>query len=400
MEGLKAFYHNTNKMKLLFLVCTSKTYNNANIIIDRPDLTRKMSCLETWVPRVVEKGHEVIFYSGDSDVDYHDEQNHHLYLNVDDEYDYGIKISPQFEKIKAAAKWLLENKEFDYIYLITDSDYVNVHHLTEDILDKISQYDFLSNGSGGEGFFLSKKACEVLVNDPHVNTIKHSDNAIDNFFKVTLKDKYDLNISTIDSIGLNTIRSYILAEDCFLVHYCAGKRMYWADFILSQYSNGTPVKRKIVYNLPINSTVGQLVNSYQTANNSNTPLYYSFTTDKNGWEHCGGYIRSDTLSPFMFGKESIYNGVFIDYHLTPVYGSNLNTIVLEKIIPSIQQEGYLIFYYDKDPYGQYELLKEVLVKHNVSFKIESRLLEKANIEPELAEKSGLNFDKEYLIIYG
>ena len=67
-------------MKLIFLVCTCKTYSFSNIIIDRPDLTRKLSCLETWVPRVIDKGYEVIFYSGDSETEYYDEQHKHLYL--------------------------------------------------------------------------------------------------------------------------------------------------------------------------------------------------------------------------------------------------------------------------------------------------------------------------------
>ena len=58
-------------MKLIFLVCTCKVYNNANIYIDRPDLTRKMSCLETWVPKVIEKGYEVIFYSGGENENYY-----------------------------------------------------------------------------------------------------------------------------------------------------------------------------------------------------------------------------------------------------------------------------------------------------------------------------------------
>lgn len=386
-------------MKLIFLVCTCRIYNHANIYIDRPDLTRKLSCLETWVPRVVEKGHEVMFYSGDSNENYYDEQNHHLHLNVDDAYDYGIKISPQFEKIKAATKWILNNKDFTHIYLITDSDYININNFTEETANELLKYDFLSNGSGGEGFFLSKKACEILVNDPHVNTIKHSDNAIDNFFK-SIAERYDLNIGGIGSIGLNTIRSYIVGEKYFLIHYCTGKRMYWVDFVLSQYNNQTPIKRKIVFNLPIDSTAGQLVNSYKTTNNLNTPLYYSFTTDQNGWEHYGSYIRSDSISSFMFGKESIYNGIFIDYHLLLVHGDNLDNVVLNRIIPSIQKGGYIVFYYEKNPYDHYELLKDNLIKNNINFKIENNLLEKVNIEKNLIEKSGLNFDKEYLIIYG
>ena len=172
-------------MNLIFLVCTCKVFNHANICIDRPDLTRKMSCLETWVPKVIEKGYEVIFYSGDNETEYYDEQHKHLYLTVEDEYDYGFKPSLQYERLKAAVKWTLNNKNFDYIYLITDSDYVNINHFTKDTENKLLEYDFLSNGSGGEGFFLSKKACNVLVNDPHINVIKHSDSAIDTFFKIS-----------------------------------------------------------------------------------------------------------------------------------------------------------------------------------------------------------------------
>lgn len=387
-------------MELIFLVCTCKVYNHANIYIDRPDLTRKMSCLETWVPKVIEKGYEVIFYSGGESKNYYDEQNHHLYLDADDDYDYGEKISPQFDKIKATAKWLLDNKNFDYIYLITDSDYVNINHFTKDTENRLLEYDFLSNGSGGEGFFLSKKACDILVNDPYTNVIKHSDSAIDTFFKIGINHKYDLRIGSVGSIGLNTIKSYILSENYFLIHYCTGKRMYWVDFVLSQYNNKTPIKRKIAINLPIDATVGQLVNSYPTISGGNTPLYYSFTTDKNGWEHYGAFVRSDSISSFMFGEASIYKGVFIDYHLLAEYGSDINDIVVNRVLPSIQKDGFIIFYYKENLYGYYELLKEILTKHNINFKIENNLLEKVDIEQDLIIKSEVNFNKEYIIIYG
>jgi len=387
-------------MNLIFLVCTCKVFNHANICIDRPDLTRKMSCLETWVPKVIEKGYEVIFYSGDNETEYYDEQHKHLYLTVEDEYDYGFKPSLQHERLKATVKWTLNNKNFDYIYSITDSDYVNINHFTKDTEDKLLKYDFLSNGSGGEGFFLSKKACDILVNDPHINVIKHSDSAIDTFFKIDINHKYDLKIGSIGSIGLNTIKSYILSENYFLIHYCTGKRMYWVDFVLSQYNNKAPIKRKIAINLPIDATVGQLVNSYSTINGGNTPLYYSFTTDKNGWEHYGGFIRSDSMSSFMFGEASIYKGVFIDYHLLSVYGSNIDDIIINKVLPSIQKGGFIIFYYKENLYGYYELLKEILIKHNINFEIKNNLLEKVDIEQDLIIKSEVNFNKEYIIIYG
>ena len=58
-------------MKILFLAFTSKIYKSegiytgtSSVYTDRADLTRKLSCMDTWVPRVEEKGHEVIFFDG------------------------------------------------------------------------------------------------------------------------------------------------------------------------------------------------------------------------------------------------------------------------------------------------------------------------------------------------
>jgi hypothetical protein len=387
-------------MKVLFIVCTCKTYSFSNIYIDRPDLTRKLSCLETWVPRVVEKGYDVLFYSGDSETEYYDEQHKHLYLTENDSYDYGEEGKPSFhyERIKAAVKWCRNNKEFDYIFSITDSDYINIDCLTEDVLQKMSNYDFLSNGSGGEGMVFNQKTAEIFVNDPYVNKFRHSDIALDNLFRNELREKYQIRFGGLDSVGLKSIRCYILGEKNFLTHYCNGKRMYWADFILSSYNNSTPLKRKIVYNLPINAYQDSEVHTYETINKSNTPLFYSYTTDKNGWEHFGSYTRSDVNTNFIFGKNSIYNGFFIDYHLLSSFGSEINNILLNQILPSIQEGGYLIFYYEKYFCENYEILKNALIENNINFTIELNLLEHINVEDRLIKESEYSFNNEFIKI--
>ena len=386
-------------MRLIFLVCTCKTYSFSNIYIDRPDLTRKLSCLETWVPRVIEKGHEVIFYSGDNETEYYDEQHKHLYLTADDEYDYGHKPSIQHERLKSAIKWVLNNREFDYVYTITDSDYVNISLLTDKIKENISKWDFLSNGSGGEGFFLSKKVCDILVNDPYVNELPHSDNAIHHmFFHSEICEKYNLKVNGHACAEIYTKRAYILAEKNFLTHYCNGKRMYWADFVMSNYYNGTPIQRKIIYNLPFDAIEGQSVHTYETINKSNTPKYYSQTTDKNGWEHFGKHQRSDSFCDYHFGKNSIYRGLFIDYVLLPSYDSEINNVVLNLILPSIQKDGYIVFYYEKDEYNNYELLKNCLIENNINFTIDTNPLKYFNIEEELVQKSEYLFNNEFIKI--
>lgn len=180
-------------MKILFLVTSCKTYSFSNIYIDRPDLTRKLSCLETWVPRVISKGHDVLFFEGDAEEIIYDKQRKHLYLPINDEYDYGEKPAPQFERLKLAIKWCLENKEFDYINTTTDSDYVNAYSLNDDVYNKLKETDFVSGGFGGNGYYMSKKLCEIFVNEDYINTKSHSDIAL-NVFVETLKTKYNLKV--------------------------------------------------------------------------------------------------------------------------------------------------------------------------------------------------------------
>ena len=54
-------------MKIVFLAFTSKKYDGNHIKISDASLTRKMSCLETWVPKVESLGHKVIFFDGGND---------------------------------------------------------------------------------------------------------------------------------------------------------------------------------------------------------------------------------------------------------------------------------------------------------------------------------------------
>ena len=82
-------------MKILFLAFTSKEYKSDpvctgghGVVSDRADLTRKLTCMETWVPRVEEHGHEVIFFQGGADKVEFDALHKTLYVTESDSYDY------------------------------------------------------------------------------------------------------------------------------------------------------------------------------------------------------------------------------------------------------------------------------------------------------------------------
>lgn len=376
-------------MKILFLVTSCKTYSFSNIFIDRPDLTRKLSCLETWVPRVINKGHDVLFFEGDAEEIIYDEQRKHLYLPINDEYDYGEKPAPQFERLKLAIEWCLKNKEFDHLYTITDSDYINAYSLNEDVYDKLQEYDFITNGYGGNGYYMSKKLCEIFVNENYVNEKPHTDIAL-NYFVETIQNQYEIKATSFGGVNLNPYYQYVPGEKYSSIHYANGKRMYYLDYLISNYYNGSKIKRKIVFEYPIDYLQGNTVHNYDTINGNNTPLFYNFTTDSNNWEFFGRLPRSYALPQhhYMIGDGVVYKGLFINVDIS----ENENTF-LNNILPSIHEEGELYFYFEDN----FNNTKSILDKYNIKYTIENNILDYIDSET-IKPTNEITFTKPFIKI--
>lgn len=376
-------------MKILFLVTTCKTYNFSNIYIDRPDLTRKLSCLETWVPRVVDKGHDALFFEGNAEETIYDKQHKHLYLPINDEYDYGFKPAPHYERFKLAISWCLDNLEFDYLNAITDSDYVNAYLLNNNIYNELQKYDFVTNGAGGSGFYLSKNLCKHIVNENYLNKKEHSDVAL-NFFVESIVNKYNIKISSFESIGLNPYYQYVPSEKYSHIHYANGKRMYYLDYLISNYYNGSKIKRKIAFEYPMDYMQENTIHTYDTIDKSNTPLYYSFTTDNDNWEYFGQIIRSHTLPHhhYMIGDGVVYKGLFINVDIS----ENKNNF-LNNILPSIHEEGELYFYYEDN----YNNLQSLLDEYNIKYTIENNILDYIDSK-SIIPKDNITFTKPFIRI--
>jgi hypothetical protein len=76
----------------------------------------------------------------------------------------------------------------------------------------------------------------------------------------------------------------------------------------------------------------------------------------------------------------------------------INDVLLNQILPSIQEGGYLIFYYEKYFCENYEILKNILIENNINFTINSNLLEHINIEDRLIKESEYLFNNEFIKI--
>jgi hypothetical protein len=376
-------------VKILFLVTTCKTYSFSNISIDRPDLTRKLSCLETWVPRVIKKGHDVLFFEGGAEDTIFDEQHKHLYLPINDEYDYGFNPAPQYERFKLAVSWCLENLEFDYINTITDSDYVNAYSLNENVYNKLQNHDFITSGLGGNGFYLSKNLCEYLVNEDYINEKVYSDVAL-HFFVENIVNKYNIKISDFESIGLNPYYQYVASEKYSHIHYANGKRMYYLDYLISSYYNKSKIKRKIAFEYPLSLLERDKIHTYDTLDKGNTPLYYNFTTDNNNWEFFGNVSRSHSIPQhhYMIGDGVVYKGLFINVNIN----ENEN-VFINNILPSIHDEGELYFYFEND----YNHIIPLLDKHNIQYTIENNLLNFIDSET-ITPTENITFTKPFIRI--
>lgn len=313
-------------MKILFLGYTSKKYNGHSTIIDRPDLTRKMSCMETWVPRVEKLGHEVIFFDGSNDVQSFDKDNRILHVVADERYDdytleWERKPSYMIERLREAIGWSLENCEFDYIFRTDDGSYINAYMLDEitqlvqeQELDILTSTELCARG----GIFMSRKFCESFVkNFVNVHNLHIEDRALRVFFQAP---EHGFKWSSSHLLH----PQYVAGERLFTMHYTNGKRQYFVDDVISYYYTGNPIKRKVSIGLPLQKTLPaeKLSLPVKTWNTGEkTALWYSFDKDDTNWEYYGGYARMDYCAvniPCVFGKDTLTELVLSNtvYNLT------------------------------------------------------------------------------------
>lgn len=269
-------------MKCLIMVVTSKTHNHGDILnIDRVDLTRKLDAINTWVEEVINRGHEVVFFDGGNEEQYYDESSLTLHLTEDDRYEENGVPSRLLKKIQKAFEWAIKNKQFDYVYICDDDVYIN----SEQFFKKEITHDFMSAGAfGGAGYFLTKKAMEVLCEYKNYH------------FSVCDLAMYSI-LSQNDSITKfyeNKDHSifYFPGELYSTVHYVTGKRSYFFQNVLRFYKENGYTNRKIILGGPLDSYKENIAVTYESSIKRKTKRWYDFTVDPNGWEYHGGYPRS------------------------------------------------------------------------------------------------------------
>jgi hypothetical protein len=347
----------SKKPKILFLGHTSKVYDGHLIKIDRSDLTRRMSCLETWVPEIEQNGHEVIFFEGNSEKIKYDEVNRLLSLPIQGDYDYNPpRVDPprslMLDRLIAAIDWSLKNKEFDFIFRTDDGSYINSFVLDK-IYEEIEDFDCITNGFlGGAGMFFSKDLCKKLVES----------NMVDNFsLKSSIEDHAICKM--VQSFEpkikhLNLLCSqYVLGENLFTIHYTNGKRMYFVDYTIKRYYNEEcKSSRKIILNYYIDSYYNDYPNTW-TFENGVTPRWYSYTTNHKNWEHYGQLIRSNynIVCENHFGKNSIDK--LIIYKTPFNLEHEHERMALLSYYDVLNQNGTLFFFYEEENDHVKEIVK-------------------------------------------
>jgi hypothetical protein len=366
-------------MKILVLAFTSKVYKSEplytgtpGVYTDRADLTRKLSCMDTWVPRVEDLGHEVIFFDGGNESVSYDEKNKLLHLTSSDSYDYHYlanekKPSFMLMRLQEAVAWALTHKDFDYVLRIDDGSYVNAYTLPE-ITNEINKYDIVWSGyGGGGGIFFSRKACEELIKIE--NTEHHlEDMAIFNssLFSGDFTKRTSNRMSS----------TYFVGEQFATIHYTTGKRMYLVDYIMSSYYNSMPLERKVIVNYPILSTTPLKTNTIDCTN-SNTPLWYGLDRDKYNWEYYGAYTRSSPMvipnssEQIPFATHSVKNLFLYNmiYDVTP----QLEQCIM-KYFKSIQIGGTMNIFYSEKHNNLTNRICDILSANGVGYRKENNTL--------------------------
>jgi hypothetical protein len=350
-------------MKILFLAYTSKKYEGHGMVIDRADLTRKMSCLETWVPRIEKKGHEVIFFDGSNETQYFDKENKILHLLADETYDHpwlrNTRPSFMIERLKEAIKWSLENVEFDYIFRTDDGSYINAYVL-DDMINEIQENlpDVISNGYGGAGMLFSRHFCEKFVEecvDEHFIGIE--DNVLMNFIS---NSKHGFKVRSSNLLHYQ----YMVGEKLFTIHYTNGKRQYFVDDIMSYYYTGNPIRRKVSVGLQLHEILPpEKTTLYTTSWNTGggrTDLWYSFDKDDTNWEFYDAYPRttySPVTTPCVFGKKSVSE--LLLSNCVHNFSDNYEEKDFIEYVRALTTDGILYIHFSKDFF-----INENVTKHN------------------------------------
>jgi hypothetical protein len=364
-------------LKILFLITSSKTHNHNNqFTIDRVDLTRKMDVINTWGQDALSLGHDIIFFEGDSEIEYYDDNTKTLYLQEDDSYEVG-GISPLFNKAQKAYDWVIKNKEFDVVYNCDDDVFVNL----PEFLKLDLSYDFISHGSlGGGGFIFSKKSLEIISKSNDVN-YKNADSAIYNII-IDNSSEYNLRINTHN---IYCYPFYFPGELYATIHYVSGKRAYFLHNILKYYHENGYTNRKILLGGLLDSQKRNDIVSYESTVNRKSPRWYDFTIDYNNWEYHGGYIRSNisfnNLKDFWpYAKNSTkyfvinFNYILSDYINTDLFIPNL-TYLIERCEESLIDKNNLFLLSEKNESIDGWIIDSDIKK---TFKLDFELLNNCN----------------------
>lgn len=357
-------------MRILFLGYTSKNYNAHNIKIDRSDLTRKMSCMETWVQRIINKGHDVIFFDGGNESQSFDEKNKILHLISDESYDYphfktdGIP-SKMFERLKEGISWALDNKEFDYLFRTDDSSYLNAFVLDE-MIEELKNYDVMRGVSGGGGAFMSRNVCEDLIKHTNEKKFPVEDLVLWNFFN---EKKYKTKNTN------KLCYQYILNENYFSIHYTNGKRQYYVDDVISFYHDNKPIKRKVILNYELDVTKTLNSNTWDS-NFEKTPIYYSMDKDLYNWEYYGpvsrNYFPVEVYCPFS--KNSIQELFFYNTKFIDDIDNTLNDY-----INCLMDDGVIYFFYKNKEDLEIKILEKLNLKEESNYiNIKTEFIKKEN----------------------
>lgn len=269
-------------MKFLFLTLTSKRHDhNGNFTIERCDLTRKIDCLNTWVPEVLDNNYEVLFFDGGNEKTSYNPDSLTLHLTESDEYEQKPFPSKLLPKIQSAFKWVLDNKDFDYVYLHDDDIYINIEEFKKININQ----DFKGTNIGGFGFFFNKKSMQALIDFKNENGHSVADHAI-----------YDCMRNNHEISKLFEMKGhcafYVPGELYSTIHYVCGKRCYFLNNILRFYRDNGFTNRKIIFNFPFLGINRNKYVTYEVEANRKTRRDYDFTVDKNNWEYHSGYARS------------------------------------------------------------------------------------------------------------
>lgn len=126
---------------------------------------RRTRCRETWVPRVTALGHDFVFLIGNGGAMYHGRDLDMLFLPCPNEY----HALPQ--RTYHWCHWLLQQPNWEYGFKCDDDTYVAAERLDAVLQNLTADYagvewhPQMNYGSGGAGYFLSRRAVEIVARE-------------------------------------------------------------------------------------------------------------------------------------------------------------------------------------------------------------------------------------------